>query len=106
MARTSAMFQAGLATSRGRNHFSWRHPVTGFSAVSPQTASARAPAGKVRPERRFIMAKPGKRPTIARIWRGRTTAARADEYARYLYEVGITPLVEKALGVQQLREDR
>ena len=46
------------------------------------------------------------RPTIARIWRGRTTRARADEYAAYLYEVGIKPLEEKALGVQQLREDR
>jgi hypothetical protein len=46
------------------------------------------------------------RPTIARIWRGRTTAARADEYARYLYEHGIKPLEEKALGVQLLREDR
>jgi hypothetical protein len=46
------------------------------------------------------------RPTIARIWRGRTPAARADEYARYLYEHGIRPLEEKALGVQLLREDR
>jgi heme-degrading monooxygenase HmoA len=46
------------------------------------------------------------RPKIARIWRGRTTAAKADEYARYLYEHGIKPLVEKALGVQMLREDR
>jgi hypothetical protein len=46
------------------------------------------------------------RPTIARIWRGRTTTARADEYARYLYEHGIRPLEEKALGVQMLREDR
>ncbi len=46
------------------------------------------------------------RPTIARIWRGRTTAAKADEYARYLYEHGIKPLEEKALGVQMLREDR
>ncbi|MGE0849805.1 MAG: hypothetical protein AB7O44_09310 [Hyphomicrobiaceae bacterium] len=27
-------------------------------------------------------------------------------YAAYLYEVGIKPLEEKALGVQQLREDR
>ena len=45
-------------------------------------------------------------PTIARIWRGRTTAAKADEYARYLYEHGIRPLEEKALGVQLLREDR
>jgi hypothetical protein len=46
------------------------------------------------------------RPTIARIWRGRTTRARADEYASYLYEHGIRPLEEKALGVQLLREDR
>jgi hypothetical protein len=47
-----------------------------------------------------------KTPTIARIWRGRTTRAKADEYAAYLYEVGIKPLEEKALAVQQLREDR
>ncbi|WP_119388661.1 hypothetical protein [Taklimakanibacter lacteus] len=47
-----------------------------------------------------------KSPTIARIWRGRVAAARADEYARYLYEAGIRPLEEKALGVEQLREDR
>ena len=46
------------------------------------------------------------KPTIARIWRGRTPAARADEYARYLYETGIKPLEEKALGVQLFREDR
>ncbi len=46
------------------------------------------------------------KPPIARIWRGRTRAAKADEYARYLYEHGIKPLEEKALGVQQLREDR
>jgi heme-degrading monooxygenase HmoA len=46
------------------------------------------------------------RPTIARVWRGRTTAAKADEYAGYLYDHGIKPLVEKALGVQMLREDR
>jgi hypothetical protein len=46
------------------------------------------------------------KPTIARIWRGRTTRAKADEYAAYLYEHGIKPLEEKALAVQQLREDR
>ena len=45
-------------------------------------------------------------PKIARIWRGRTTAGQADEYARYMYENGIKPLAEKALGVQMLREDR
>ena len=44
--------------------------------------------------------------TIARIWRGRVKSARADEYAQYLYEVGIRPLEEKALGVEMLREDR
>ena len=46
------------------------------------------------------------RPAIARIWRGRTAAARADEYAAYLYEHGIRPLEEKALGVQLFRENR
>ena len=46
------------------------------------------------------------KPTIARIWRGRTTRAKADEYARYLHEHGVKPLEEKALGVQSLREDR
>lgn len=45
-------------------------------------------------------------PTIARIWRGRTVRAQADEYAAYLYEHGIRPLEEKALAVLQLREDR
>jgi hypothetical protein len=45
-------------------------------------------------------------PTIARIWRGRTPRHRADEYARYLYEHGIRPLEDKALGVQLFREDR
>jgi hypothetical protein len=45
-------------------------------------------------------------PTIARIWRGRTPRQRADEYGRYLYEHGIKPLEDKALGVQLFREDR
>jgi hypothetical protein len=47
-----------------------------------------------------------KRPAIIRIWRGRTTRARADEYEAYNFEVGIKPLIEKALGVQTFREDR
>ncbi len=46
------------------------------------------------------------RPTIARIWRGRVRRERADEYESYNYEVGIKPLIEKALGVQTFREDR
>ena len=45
------------------------------------------------------------RPRIARIWRGRTRRDRADEYEAYNYEEGIKPLLEKALGVQSLRED-
>lgn len=43
---------------------------------------------------------------IARIWRGRTEPAKADAYAAYLYEVGVKPLLEKALGAQMFREDR
>ena len=46
------------------------------------------------------------KPTIARIWRGRTTRTRADEYATYLYENGIKVLAQRALAVQQMREDR
>jgi hypothetical protein len=46
------------------------------------------------------------RPRIARIWRGRTTRERADEYDAYSYDAGIKPLIEKALGVQTFREDR
>jgi heme-degrading monooxygenase HmoA len=48
----------------------------------------------------------GPKATIARIWRGRTTRGRADEYETYLYAEGIRPLEEKALCVQLLREDR
>ena len=47
-----------------------------------------------------------KRPTIVRIWRGRVRRELADEYEVYNYEVGIKPLIEKAMGVQTLREDR
>jgi len=47
----------------------------------------------------------GKRPAIARIWRGRVRRERADEYEKYNYDVGIRPLIEKALGVQTFRED-
>jgi len=52
------------------------------------------------------MPKNNKQASIARIWRGRTRRDRADEYERYNYEVGMKPLMEKALGVQSLREDR
>jgi len=46
------------------------------------------------------------RPAIARIWRGRTSPEHADAYEAYNYDVGIKPLIETALGVQTLREDR
>ncbi|BCH31899.1 hypothetical protein MesoLjLc_38290 [Mesorhizobium sp. L-8-10] len=46
------------------------------------------------------------KPTIARIWRGRTRREMADAYEPHLRETGITPLMEKALGVQNFREDR
>ena len=46
------------------------------------------------------------KPKIARIWRGRTTKVKAEEYHQYLYEVGFLPLVKKALGAQMFREDR
>ncbi len=45
-------------------------------------------------------------PTIARVWRGRTTRERADEYEAYNFEAGIRPLIEKAAGIQTFREDR
>lgn len=47
-----------------------------------------------------------RKPTIARIWRGRTRRDVADAYEPYLCEAGIKPLIEKALGVQNFREDR
>ena len=46
------------------------------------------------------------KPTIARIWRGRTSREKADEYESYIQKHGIPPLMEKALGVQNFREDR
>lgn len=46
------------------------------------------------------------KPQIARVWRGRTNPEVADEYEAYNYEVGIKPLIEKALAVQTFREDR
>jgi hypothetical protein len=51
------------------------------------------------------MSTSAKQPAIVRIWRGRTTRDRADEYETYNYEIGIKPLTEKALAVQTLRED-
>ncbi|MCQ8876183.1 hypothetical protein NP945_30530 [Mesorhizobium sp. LMG17149] len=46
------------------------------------------------------------KPTIARIWRGRTRRDVADAYEPYLRAEGIPPLEKTALGVQLLRADR
>lgn len=46
------------------------------------------------------------RPTIARIWRGRTREDRADNCERYVREHEIPWLQETALGVQLFDEDR
>ena len=45
------------------------------------------------------------RPTIARIWRGRVPVERADEYEAY-YMDALPRLIDAALGVQTLREQR
>jgi hypothetical protein len=52
-----------------------------------------------------VSAERAEKPTIARIWRGRVKRERADEYQAYNYEFGIKPLIEKALGVQAMRDD-
>ena len=47
------------------------------------------------------------KPRFARIWRGRTTRERADEYERYWLTVGVEPLKKRgALRVEMMREDR
>jgi heme-degrading monooxygenase HmoA len=47
------------------------------------------------------------RPKFARVWRGRTVKAKADEYQHYLLQNGIAPLEARgALDVEMLREDR
>ena len=45
---------------------------------------------------------------IARIWQGRTTDARADEYEKYLYEEGIKIFarIEGNLGAQMMRHSK
>jgi heme-degrading monooxygenase HmoA len=45
-----------------------------------------------------------KRARVARIWQGRTTVERADEYEKYMYENGIRKIATKGnLGVQMMR---
>jgi heme-degrading monooxygenase HmoA len=45
---------------------------------------------------------------IARIWQGRTTNAKADEYEKYMYEAGINKIAatEGNLGVQMMRHSK
>ena len=45
------------------------------------------------------------KPAVARIWQGRTRAAIADEYMKYMYEHGVKKLeaTQGNLGVQVLR---
>ena len=42
--------------------------------------------------------------SVARIWRGRVPAERADEYAAYLAEAGLKALAQAAIGVEQFQE--
>jgi heme-degrading monooxygenase HmoA len=75
--------------------------ATALSGAALVSSAAPAFAAETKPA-----AVAGQKPSIARIWRGRTTRAKADEYAAYLYEKGIQVLEASALGVQLLREDR
>jgi heme-degrading monooxygenase HmoA len=47
----------------------------------------------------------GRAKLIARIWQGRTPAARAEEYTRYLYEAGVKKIaaIPGNRGVQMVR---
>jgi heme-degrading monooxygenase HmoA len=58
------------------------------------------------PREESLMSDVGKSSAVIRIWRGRTRPELADEYEAYNYEVGIKPLIDKAMGVQTFREDR
>jgi hypothetical protein len=57
-------------------------------------------------ERQRMATNEARTPRIARIWRGRTRREVADAYERYNFEVGIRPLIQKAMAVQTFREDR
>jgi uncharacterized protein YndB with AHSA1/START domain len=54
---------------------------------------------------RFARHVEGRRPLIARIWRGRTRRETADAYEAYLKENGIPPLQKVARGIQLFRAD-
>jgi hypothetical protein len=84
--------------------------VVAVAALATRPLAAAEPAARERsrerPTEESLSPSNAPQPKIARIWRGRTTRAKADEYAAYLYEAGIKPLRQKALGVQLFREDR
>ena len=47
------------------------------------------------------------KPQFARVWRGRTSRDKADEYQAYWLKNGVDPLKNRgALNVQMLRDDR
>ena len=80
----------------------WRI-VLGLGLMAALAASAAALA--------MAQARPGVRPAgelgVARVWHGRTPAAKADEYARYMYENDFPKMraLPGNLGVQMLRRD-
>ena len=81
-----------------------------FLAVGTANASHVAATGidgllSANSDSREVSAETPAKPRIARIWRGRVKRGRADEYQAYNYEFGVKPLIEKALGVQAMRED-
>ena len=71
--------------------------ATSTRGARSRTTSARLPS-KGRPASGPAM-------LIARIWRGRTLATRADDYTRYLYEAGVRKIagIPGNRGVQMFR---
>lgn len=84
-----------------------RKSVRSCSALMPDRRGVLAGAGTLwlggcNEEEKFMPTKP----TIARIWRGRTRRDIADEYQIYAKTEGLPVLEKTALGVQMFREDR
>lgn len=80
--------------------------VVSFSwAVSSSKAATRAQTPMTAMPTASASPKIGGLPAIARIWRGRTLASKADRYEAYLNASGITPIRRTAgnLGVTVLR---
>jgi len=66
--------------------------ISAAALATAQTRSGVRPAGEL---------------GVARVWHGRTPAAKADEYARYMYEHDFPKMQALAgnLGIQMLRRD-